>query len=130
MRQANADLNRMTIGVIPWSDDCDPFNLLNNNPVWTMANTFAIQHACLHTSDNTMLMALSKKGVDHRPVWEQWCKEFKLLLNPNNNFWFYYYPLRRNVRICLQLLASEHNCPEKRSQLSLSGANGLTAVHF
>lgn len=130
MRQANAGANRLTIGVIPWSDDCDPFNLLNKNSVWVLANTFAIPHARLQTSDNTMLIALGKKAPDHRVIWEKWCEEFKLLSNPSNDYWFYFAPLQRNVRVCLQLLAVEQDCPERRSQLGMAGSNGLTAARW
>lgn len=130
LKRANADANRLSLGLVLWTDDCDPFNLINKNSVWVFATTFAVPHSRLQTSDNTMLTALGRKGQDHQPVWDEWRKEYSQLSNPNNNYWFYYAPLGRNIRVCLQLLAIEQDCPERRSQLGMAGSNGATAARW
>eukprot|EP00957_Ditylum_brightwellii_P100914 7691352-Ditylum_brightwellii.AAC.1 len=110
----------ITISILDWSDNIDPYSSIKSNHVsiWVKTVSIGVGGKQLHTSQNTYCIAIGSKDSNHEEVEEKFNDKMKMLASPGGTL-FYYGKLKKLVCVYVHLYAALQDQPEKR------GANYL-----
>ena len=116
---------------VEWSDDFEPNSQAKQNrgSAWVKTVTIATPHARIHSTDNTYVIAIGRKGTSHEEVERLFANELKTLVGNSDANMFYCGKIKRQVRVHFQLIASLQDSPERRGANCVSlGGSTYTAV--
>eukprot|EP00957_Ditylum_brightwellii_P104947 7999128-Ditylum_brightwellii.AAC.1 len=103
MNSSVKNKKQLHFSVAIWHDDFDPSgsNKKNTNNAWILTLTFHKQRDNSHNIDNTFIISLGKKGINHDYVFH-WLKSDIEVINGDDKL-FYCKPLGGSIQVCLDI---------------------------
>ena len=102
-KQVHRGKRALTLYITLWSDDFEPNSTKDNRgSVWVMTMTIATPTNNHHTTYNTYVVAVGKKGVDHTPVYDRVMTDLEELAT-DDRISLYYSKVGGNVRVACGL---------------------------
>jgi hypothetical protein len=122
-KEVHRGKHTLTLYITLWSGDFEPHSTKDNRgSIWVMTITIAAPHDNYHTTYNTYVVSIGKKGVDHTPVYDRVMVDLKELV-ANDKINAYYNKAGGHVRVSAGLNNELSDQPKKRSSTGTRAGN-------